>query len=194
MENPVSTNRAPTAARRRRFDPERRARIIRAAVDVVGEIGVEKLTLRAVAAVADVPLGSMTYHFSNVDDLLVSALEMAAEESTAYWCRWGEELPAGADLAEELAILLERLTTGPARRQTAVELDLYLASMRRPHLRSASLSLARIAYVTLEQHTDLDTARALSFMSDGLVLEALASDRPLKRDECVAMLRRVFPH
>ncbi|MFD9664258.1 TetR/AcrR family transcriptional regulator [Rhodococcus sp. NPDC059968] len=167
-------------------------RIVRAAVDVVADIGVERLTLRAVAAVADVPLGSMTYHFSNVEDLLASALEMAAEESTTMWRQWGETLADGADLAEELAVFLNRLTSGQSRRKSAVELDLYLASRRRPHLRAASKSWARIAYVTLSNHTDPDTARALSLVVDGLVLEALASDRPLKRDECLPMLRRQF--
>lgn len=47
----------------RRYDPERRQRIIDAAITVVGERGIAALSHRAVAAAADVPLGSTTYHF-----------------------------------------------------------------------------------------------------------------------------------
>jgi len=44
----------------RRYDPDRRQRIIDAAIAVVGERGIAGLSHRSVAAAADVPLGSTT--------------------------------------------------------------------------------------------------------------------------------------
>src|SRR3954454_22150107 len=67
----------PTA--KRRFDPHRRDRIARAAITVVAERGIAGLGHRAVAAEADVPLGSTTYHFATLDDLLVAALRQSNE-------------------------------------------------------------------------------------------------------------------
>lgn len=63
----------------RRYDPERRQRIIDAAIRVVGERGIVGLSHRSVAVEADVPLGSTTYHFSTLDELLVAALRQANE-------------------------------------------------------------------------------------------------------------------
>ena len=63
----------------RRYDPDRRQRIIDAAIRVVGEKGLAGLTHRAVAAAADVPLGSTTYHFRTLDELTVAALRQASE-------------------------------------------------------------------------------------------------------------------
>ena len=49
--------------RARRVDPNRRQRIIDACLDVIAERGVAGTSHRIVAEAADVPLGSMTYHF-----------------------------------------------------------------------------------------------------------------------------------
>src|SRR5690349_24946758 len=87
----------------RRYDPERRQRIIDAAIRVVGERGIAGLSHRAVAAAADVPLGSTTYHFATLDDLLVAALRQCNE---AFFREAGERAllgAPGADLAVELA-------------------------------------------------------------------------------------------
>ncbi|GAA3108232.1 hypothetical protein GCM10020254_62710 [Streptomyces goshikiensis] len=73
---------AGPAAGGRRYDPERRQRIIDAAIRVVGAKGIAGLSHRSVAAEADVPLGSTTYHFKTLDELLVAALRQANQAFT----------------------------------------------------------------------------------------------------------------
>ncbi|MFZ2750431.1 MAG: TetR family transcriptional regulator, partial [Propioniciclava sp.] len=63
----------PTTRRPRRSDPDRRARILTSALDVVAEVGVAGVSHRRVATAADIPLGSMTYHFTGMDALLEEA-------------------------------------------------------------------------------------------------------------------------
>ena len=47
--------------------------------------GIAATTHRAIAAEADVPLGSLTYHFSGLDELRVEAFRrLAARMSSAY--------------------------------------------------------------------------------------------------------------
>src|SRR4051812_25534850 len=87
-------------------DPARRERIADAAIAVVAERGIEGVTHRAVAAAADVPLGSTTYHFATLDDLLAEALRTAAEHNIARMREWERDLPPGADLAAALAGLV----------------------------------------------------------------------------------------
>jgi len=60
----------PVVRAQRRYDPERKSRIVDAAIEVIAEHGVAGTTSRRIAAAADVPLGSLTYHFNGLDDLL----------------------------------------------------------------------------------------------------------------------------
>ncbi|MCH6159628.1 TetR/AcrR family transcriptional regulator [Streptomyces marispadix] len=76
----------------RRYDPERRRRIIEAAIRIVELKGIAALSHRTVAAEAGVPLGSTTYHFAGLDDLLVAALEEVSSEPRSAMKGWAEAL------------------------------------------------------------------------------------------------------
>ena len=73
---------ATQVPRRRRHDPQRRDRIIDASLEVIAEHGVAGTSHRRVAAAADVPLGSMTYHFEGMDELLDDVLTRLKERRT----------------------------------------------------------------------------------------------------------------
>lgn len=90
----------------RRYDPERRDRIIDAAIRVAGERGIAGLSHRSVAAEADVPLGSTTYHFASLDELLIAALRRTNENFAAVLRASPALADPDADLATELARLL----------------------------------------------------------------------------------------
>ncbi|WP_265520528.1 TetR/AcrR family transcriptional regulator [Oerskovia flava] len=65
----------------RRHDPDRRDRIVEVTLDLIVERGLAGATYRTISAAADVPLGSMTYHFATRDDLLLAAFRRFADES-----------------------------------------------------------------------------------------------------------------
>lgn len=73
--------------RPRRYDPERRDRIIDACLDVVAAHGVAGTSQRRVAAAADVPLGSVTYHFAGRDELLREAFGRFTRQASAQFDR-----------------------------------------------------------------------------------------------------------
>lgn len=54
-------------------DPERRERIVAAALDVIVENGVHRTTHRRIAAAAGVPLGSLTYYFADLTEIIEAA-------------------------------------------------------------------------------------------------------------------------
>ncbi len=58
---------------RRTNDPQRREKIIRATLEAVKLYGIHAVTHRKIAVLAQVPLGSMTYYFSGIDELLLEA-------------------------------------------------------------------------------------------------------------------------
>jgi TetR/AcrR family transcriptional regulator, regulator of biofilm formation and stress response len=165
-------------------------RIAAAAVEVVSKWGLEGLTHRRVAAAAGVPLGSMTYHFASLEDLLAVAIELAAARNREFWLRWSDNLPANPDLPQELTTLLVDVFSTKERGRSIVQIELYLAAMRRPALRAASVAWGRVVFEALRRHTEAAGARALSLMLDGLAIESLVAGGTPSREECLSMFRR----
>ncbi|MEU1697364.1 TetR family transcriptional regulator [Streptomyces hirsutus] len=172
----------------RRYDPERRRRIIEAAIRVVGRNGIAGLSHRSVAAEADVPLGSTTYHFKTLDELLVAALRQTNEGfAKAVASHGGLEDPR-TDLATELAGLLGEWLAGE---RTGVEL--YLAALRRPALRPVAAEWCEDVAELLSHRTDPVTARALVALMDGICLQALLTGTPYDEEYAREMLGRILP-
>lgn len=68
-----------TSRRPRRHDPDRKERIVESALTVLARAGVAGITHRAIAEAADVPLGSITYHFATLDDIVHLAFKTHVE-------------------------------------------------------------------------------------------------------------------
>ncbi|MGW5849418.1 TetR/AcrR family transcriptional regulator [Streptomyces sp. NPDC055254] len=179
------------AAGVRRYDPERRQRIIDAAIRVVGAKGIAGLSHRSAAAEADVPLGSTTYHFKTLDDLLVAALRQANEGFAALM----SASPAPADPMEDLATSLARLLgefLAADRGRVELEYELYLAALRRPALRPVAAEWCEAAAEALAGRTDPVTARALVAVMDGIGLQVLLTDAPYDEPYAREVLGRVL--
>ncbi|MGA4842705.1 TetR/AcrR family transcriptional regulator [Streptomyces sp. G45] len=174
----------------RRYDPERRQRIIDAAIRVVGRDGIAGLSHRSVAAEADVPLGSMTYHFKTLDELMVAALRQSSEAYAKAVRARGLLREPGADVAEELAALLGEWL---AARRPGVELEyeLYLAALRRPALRPVAAEWCGGLIDLLREHVDAATARGLSALMDGICLQVLLAGDAYDADYAREMFTRI---
>ncbi|MFI9049908.1 TetR/AcrR family transcriptional regulator [Streptomyces sp. NPDC053427] len=176
----------------RRYDPDRRQRIIDAAIRVVGERGIAGLSHRAVAAAADVPLGSTTYHFRTLDDLLVAALEQVDEEWMADFARWVASIDPAVPLTEEVARYVADVLGGD-RAQTELVYELYLAALRHTAVRPiAAACLNEMAQLLGQRIGDLATARAVVAVADGLVLQHLLTGQPFDPDALRAGLAGVL--
>ena len=175
----------------RRYDPERRRRIIDAAIRVVGEKGIAGLSHRTVAAEADVPLGSTTYHFKTLDDLLVAALRQANEGFAKVIASRGALEDPHTDLAAELAGGMGEWLAGD-RTGVELEYELYLAALRRPALRPVAAEWAEDVAALLASRTDPVTARALVAVMDGISLQVLLTDAPYDEPYAREVLARVL--
>ena len=78
------------------------------------------------------------------------------------------------------------------RPRIVAEYELYLASIRRPQLAPASAAWAAQITRVLERRLDPATAHALTMVADGALMHALATGTDPRRDELVAILRRVI--
>ncbi|MBO1335293.1 TetR/AcrR family transcriptional regulator [Streptomyces sp. VRA16 Mangrove soil] len=176
----------------RRYDPERRQRIIDAAIRVVGAKGLAGLSHRSVAAEADVPLGSTTYHFKTLDELMVAALRQANEGFAKVVAARGTFQDPGLDLADELAGLLGEWLAGE-RMGVELEYELYLAALRRPALRPVAAEWCRELAEVIAVRTDPVTARALVALMDGICLQVLLTDGEYDAGYAREMLGRLIP-
>ncbi|MEV7285932.1 TetR family transcriptional regulator [Streptomyces sp. NPDC093252] len=175
----------------RRYDPGRRQRIIDAAIRVVGAKGLAGLSHRTVAVEADVPLGSTTYHFATLDELLVAALRQCNESFGALMEARGGLRAPDLDLAAELAALLGEWLAGD-RTGVELEYELYLAALRRPALRPVAAAWADGVVASLVRHVDEVTARAVVALMDGLCLQVLLTDTPYDEGYARELLARVI--
>ncbi|MFD7201639.1 TetR/AcrR family transcriptional regulator [Streptomyces sp. NPDC059893] len=175
----------------RRYDPERRQRIIDAAIRVVGEKGIGGLSHRSVAAEADVPLGSTTYHFKTLDELLVAALRQANEGFAKALAGSAVFEAPRARLASGLAAVLGEWLAGE-RTGVELEYELYLAALRRPALRPVAAEWGEGVAEELARHTDPVTARALVALMDGICLQVLLTDAVYEEEYARDMLARVI--
>ncbi|WP_107659154.1 TetR/AcrR family transcriptional regulator [Nocardia suismassiliense] len=180
--------------RRRRFDPNRRRRIAEAAIQVIGERGVEGLTHRAVAEAADVPIAGTTYHYKDKEDLLQAALEICVADYAAIMAA----IPAShpdltiADVIDQTAdALIGCFTT--ERTITTVQLELYVAAIRRPTLRPIADRFIGATRTMYAHYTDQLTATLLADTAQGITLRGMATTEPPTRDQIRDLLLRCLP-
>ncbi|MEU6823022.1 TetR family transcriptional regulator [Streptomyces atriruber] len=175
----------------RRYDPERRQRIIDAAIRVVGEKGIGGLSHRSVAAEADVPLGSTTYHFKTLDELMVAALRQSNEGFAKVMAASDVFEDPEADLAAGLARVLGEWFAGE-RSGVELEYELYLAALRRPALRPVAAEWCQGLADVLVLRTDAVTACALVALMDGISLQVLLTGGEYDEEYARCMLARLL--
>jgi DNA-binding transcriptional regulator YbjK len=180
----------PTTARpARRRDPDRRMRIVEATVDVIAEHGVAGTTHRLIAAAADVPLGSLTYHFTGLDDLRAQAFALHAERMAVIY----EAHFAGVGGPEYVVEAVTDLVHGDAGaddRDWAVAYELYLAALREPALRTVTESWMRRSRSVLERFVDPTTSRGVDALIEGLVMHKVLSTRSISREQTREIIAR----
>jgi len=161
-----------------RRDPEaRRQQIITAAVRAIAEVGVGNVTHRRIAALAGVPLGSTTYYFPTLDDLVAAALREATEYSRAGLEVWAEELTVSRDLPATFVDLARRYLDD--REQALLEYEVCLAAVRAPELRPAAQLWIDGLRGICARFAGPERGFALAALLDGFLLQALIAEGPL---------------
>ncbi|MFI6691173.1 TetR/AcrR family transcriptional regulator [Streptomyces sp. NPDC050433] len=171
-------------------DPERRERIIAAALDLIAEEGVAGTSHRKVAARAGVPLGSMTYHFAGIDELLREAFTRFADGIVAVF---EERLGAAStrdEAREAVADLVHRLSAG-SQRELVLTHELYTLAARKPAYRELTRAWMRRSRAALERHFDPATARQLDAMIEGLSIHRALETEPHDRALTVEAITRI---
>lgn len=89
--------------RRRQPAPLRRKMLVEAARSVIATRGLHATTLRDVAAAGDVAVGTVTYHFSGIAEVLAGVLEAEMQEYSAPIMAAAELAPTGRKALQHIA-------------------------------------------------------------------------------------------
>ncbi|MDT0609196.1 TetR/AcrR family transcriptional regulator [Streptomyces lancefieldiae] len=171
-------------------DPQRRERIIAATLDLIAEEGIARVSHRKIATRAGVPLGSMTYHFSGMDQLLREAFGRFTDHIVAVF---DAHLGAAADRDQAraaVADLVHALSEG-SRRDLVLTQELYTLAARQPVYRELTHEWMRRSRVHLEKHFDPETARQLDALIEGLILHRALAREPHGRALTLDAIARV---
>jgi DNA-binding transcriptional regulator YbjK len=176
--------------RARRHDPGRKTHILDATLDVVAEHGVAGTTHRHIAARADVPLGSITYHFDGLTDLQMQAFARYVELQSAVF----ETLFEGVETHEQFVdVLVDLVHGGPDRHRSAVlGFELHLAALRNPGLRALTQRWTEDSRAVLARFTDPDSAARLDALLEGMIMHALLTTAPEPRERTRDAIERTL--
>jgi len=173
-----------TERRARRHDPDRRERILDACLQVIGEVGVAGASTRRIAAAADVPLGSITYHFSDVDELLRESFERFTHRVSD---RFEVHLARAADIdeAREAVVHLIAVDLPADPDELVLTHELYTLAARDPGYRRLTHEWMARSRRALERHFDPGTARLVDALIEGLTIHRALDTEPHDLDEVV---------
>jgi TetR/AcrR family transcriptional regulator, regulator of biofilm formation and stress response len=181
---------AESLARGRRYDPDRRQRLIETTLDVIAEHGVTGTSHRRIAAAADVPLGSMTYHFSSMHELLLLAFAHLAQTSGDAFDAAMAAIEPGSDARSAVVGALTAELAGGSR-SAVLTYELYALAARDPAFRVVTQAWMDRTCASLERHFDTETARVIDALIEGLVIHATLSTEPIDRTAIRAAVARV---
>lgn len=153
----------PTAAPR--GARSRRDLLIDTALDVIAEHGVAGTTHRRVATAAGVPLGSTTYYFADLADLLRAAFHRFADQISE---RFEAQLATARTPAEAITAITTFLLSDTDPRELALSYEFYALAIRRPEVAGLVEAWFARSQQALARFFDPPTARRLDTHIEGL--------------------------
>lgn len=176
--------------RSRRNDPARRQRIIDAALAVVADHGTAATTHRRIAAAAEVPLGSVTYYFRTLEDLLTAAfLQLAAESSATFRARLETATDRATACTAVIDIIANQIWAEP--RTLLLSYELYAFAARHPGVGDVMQQWMDSSRDALGRFFDPLTARAIDALIEGVGIHNSIDRAPLDRDAVQIIVERI---
>lgn len=175
----------------RRHEPRRGDRLVETTLKVIEERGLAGTTYRSVAAAAAVPLGSITYRYASLDELIAAAFMLYVEEQAALFDARLAKVDGKKKLAEALTdIVFEQFLAHGDK--VVIAYELYLGASQRPALRKVTNLWMRRSRRALEKFIDPALARVADALLEGLVLHTILEREPMNREEVCRAFQRVL--
>jgi DNA-binding transcriptional regulator YbjK len=145
-------------------------------LEVIAEHGVSGTSHRKVAAAADVPLGSMTYHFSGMDELLHEAFARFADQCATRVENRMQDVTSTEEALEQFALNIE-LDVFRTQRELVLALELYTLAARRSEFREITDLWMTRTRETIAPYVGERTAQLLDALNEGMSIQRALSRR-----------------
>ena len=192
----AATSRESSSNHLRHNDPLRRQRIIKACLEVIATKGVNGTTHRAVAAAANVPLGSTTYYFSSINDLIYRSFEYFMIQSADTF---QNRMKRAKTQTQAIDAIIGTITDDllSTQQSLAVNLELYAAAAHDARYRNITTQWMAKTQHALQLHFDARTAQLIDDVIEGATIRR-AMSHPLPsieetRAEARDALSRLLP-
>ena len=170
-------------------DPDRRERIIAAALEVIGERGVHQTTHRIIAARAGVPLGSLTYYFEGLDDILQQAFASLAGRMAE---QYRASLEGATSLEEACAAVVDLICGSYATPDEVRALfEMYSFGNYDAKVHDLCRDWLLVSRASLGLHFTEPTARALDALVEAFPMHQAWEAEPLSRDYVAAVVQAI---
>jgi DNA-binding transcriptional regulator YbjK len=163
-----------------------RVSLMAAALQVIAETGVKSVTHRKICAAANLSLGTVNYHYADLNQLLLDAFSCYVDEVSA---KYEDSFPIAHnddDLADAVLRLIAALSEDT--KSAILMWELYAEAGRDKTYRRLVQKWSRRAKSGVEQFCSSTTATALEALWDGAVMQRILGDAHLSE----ADLRKVI--
>jgi TetR/AcrR family transcriptional regulator, regulator of biofilm formation and stress response len=171
-------------------DPLRKQRILDAALTVIEERGVHATTHRRIAEAAGVPLGSLTYYFDGLEDILEQAFQHLSDTMSRHY---RAVLAAAPDPAAACVAVTDLICGGeyasPRALTLIYEMNAY-AGHHPPVAEIAATWLAR-SHASLGLHFAEPACRAMDALIEGWPMHQAMERAPLDREMVLATVTAI---
>ncbi|MGA1805301.1 TetR/AcrR family transcriptional regulator [Rhizobium sp. HT1-10] len=177
-------------SRRRPNDPGRRDRIISAALLTIARLGVSDTNHRSIAEEAGVPLGSLTYYFSGLDEIFGEAFSKFAKSVSG---RLYEVLSNARNREEAKIAVVDFLAdeTEHKEQEMVLSFELYAYASRRTFFKGIMLEWLEASRRALELHFTPAEARSIDAIIEGVTIHNATSPHLISRDEMQDMIDKL---
>jgi TetR/AcrR family transcriptional regulator, regulator of biofilm formation and stress response len=169
------------SAAARRSEPGRRERILDVTLDLIEERGLAGATYRTIAEVADVPLGSMTYHFPSRDDLVFTAFERFANDLFSPLDESMGELGPDEDPRERLVRMIVA-DSRDRKRDMVLLAELYVLAIRDERYAEMMRQWMRRSRDAIARHVHGISGHVVDAVQEGIGLQRYFLPREFSED------------
>ncbi|GAA1164283.1 TetR family transcriptional regulator [Streptomyces hebeiensis] len=171
-------------------DPDRKDRIVAAALEVIVDHGVHKTTHRLIAERADVPLGSLTYYFDGLAAILEAAFRRLSSTMSVHYRKVLSAATNRAEACEAVAELICGTGYATPREMTAL-FEMYAYGNHDDAVRALGRDWLLVSRESLAVHFSEATCRALDALIEGWPMHRDFEGAPLDRELVLATVRAV---
>lgn len=178
-------------------DADRRDQIIAAALEVIIDEGVHRTTHRRIAEQASVPLGSLTYYFSNLTEIIESAFALLASSMERTYRETMSRVTTRQEAVNAVVDLICGGSYATAREVTGL-LEMYAFGNHNATVDKLGRDWLGLSRATLSAHFSPTTSRALDALIEGWPMhqawDGEPADRAVVHATVSAIVDRLEPH